>query len=225
MTGAAVASLRESLPQCEVFGFVDYAAIRPAEEADASTQATRNGPRALTRLRGLVGSGLRVSADNVVTFSQQFDTIGAPGLVVTGGVAFYELELLSLQGESIYPQFGWAATDGFERGRSLAHEGVGDDSCSWAVDGVRVKAWGDGGGPSYGQAWKEGDIIGLAANLDTGTISFGLNGSWESPMGTAFDGVQAGGGLYPALSGMLRGQLRVRINLGSEPWRYGPPTL
>ena len=45
-------------------------------------------------------------------------------------------------------------------------------------------------------------------------------------VGIAFEGVQAAGGLYPALTGSAYGddELRVRVNLGSEPWRYGPPT-
>eukprot|EP01047_Picozoa_sp_COSAG01_P072374 COSAG01_NODE_11492_length_1922_cov_148.682940_2_plen_94_part_00 len=63
----------------------------------------------------------------------------------------------------------------------MPQEGVGDDACSWGVDGARVQAWGDGGGKEYGQAWQEGDVIGLAAILDTGAISFGLNGSWDPP--------------------------------------------
>eukprot|EP01047_Picozoa_sp_COSAG01_P037242 COSAG01_NODE_2948_length_6807_cov_38.353555_3_plen_886_part_00 len=230
---SAIVHLCSTRPECEVIGFVDYAANQAAEVADASSQTTNNGPRALTRLRGIVGSGLRVSIDNVVKFGTDFDTLGAPGLVVTDGVAFYELEILSLKGIRSYPQFGWAA-GGFERAvGALSNKGVGDDTCSWGVDGENVKACGYGGGKDYGQAWQEGDIIGLAANLDTGAISFGLNNSWEPPMGIAFDGVQASGGIYPALSGGALGrdrfgvdddaELCVRVNLGSEPWRYGPP--
>jgi hypothetical protein len=200
------------------------------ESADAAAQVARNGTRALVRLRGTMGSGLRVNATSVVTFASEFDTIGAPGSIVTSGVAFYEVEVLSLQGNRwrtrCCPQFGWATGDFTRAVGARTGEGVGDDTCSWGVDGVRVKAWGDGGGHDYGQAWQEGDIIGCAANLDTGAISFGLNGSWEPPTGIAFDGVQATGGLYPALTGSAHGdsELRVRVNLGSEPWRYGPPT-
>eukprot|EP01062_Namystynia_karyoxenos_P053920 TRINITY_DN4395_c0_g1_i1.p1 TRINITY_DN4395_c0_g1~~TRINITY_DN4395_c0_g1_i1.p1 ORF type:complete len:855 (+),score=233.21 TRINITY_DN4395_c0_g1_i1:91-2565(+) len=64
-------------------------------------------------------------------------------------------------------------------------------------------------------------VLGCAADLDAGTLSFGLNGRWEAPFGVAFRDVSAaGGGLCPAVTAC--GGMRILVRLG-PPWMQGPP--
>jgi hypothetical protein len=70
-------------------------------------------------------------------------------------------------------QIGWA-DDGFAP-REDNGDGVGDDSHSWGYDGARRRKWHDGG-HDWGLRWGDGDIIGVAADLDQRTVSFSFNG-------------------------------------------------
>ena len=85
-------------------------------------------------------------------------------------------------------QIGWG--DLLFVGSSYNGVGVGDDKNSWAYDGRRLLAWFKGS-KSWGAAWKPGDVIGIAADVDAGRLRFSLNGSWDAPMGTAFRCVAA----------------------------------
>ena len=69
---------------------------------------------------------------------------------------------------------------------------MGDDAHSFGADGHRILKWSNGES-KFGSAWKEGDIIGVAANLHEGnkSFSFSVNGNWESPNGLAFENVKA----------------------------------
>ena len=57
--------------------------------------------------------------------------------------------------------------------------GVGDDAHSWAADGQRQMKWFNtegsiGSGEPFGSKWKKGDVIGIAADLSTKTLSGAL---------------------------------------------------
>ena len=69
----------------------------------------------------------------------------------------------------------------------------------------------------WGGAWKVGDVIGLACDLDRGALLVSVNGDFASPNGLAFSvGVQpgsaAGASLYPAFSGR---RVRVAYSVGA----------
>jgi hypothetical protein len=113
-------------------------------------------------------------------------------------------------------------------GQTTTHNGVGDDSCSWGVDGARCLRWHNGASGAWGEAWAEGDVLGFAADLDAHKLLFGRNGVWS----VLFEGIElplnedgsAGVGIFPALSGSSRSQpLKVRANFGDRDWSYGPP--
>ena len=91
---------------------------------------------------------------------------------------------------------------------------------------MRLKKWRTGDGADFGREWSSGDVVGCAWSLAAGatgniTISFSLNGSWDAPMGAAFEGVHPEGELRPALT-LSRGA-EVEVNTGSQPFRFAPP--
>ena len=128
----------------------------------------------------------------------------------------YELTLEAL-GRYPDPQLGWA-TPAFARAVGAeAAAGVGDDGDSWAADGCRGSLFHGGAEAGAWPAdWAAGDVIGAAADLDSGTLWFARNGKWA----VAFENVAAAGGLYPAFS--AKG-ITFRLNLGAAPFRHPPP--
>ena len=98
------------------------------------------------------------------------------------------------------------------------NEGVGDDGCSWGVDGGRCLRWFGSGSSDWGEVWAESDVLGFAADLDARKLLFGKNGHWS----VAFEeiGLPLLAGISPALTGQ---RATIRANFGNREWRYGPP--
>ena len=74
----------------------------------------------------------------------------------------------------------------------------------------------------WGKKFKPNEVLGVAADLRTGKLLFSHNGSWKAPMGVAFEGLDAGVALFPALSGG-RVNCVVAVNFGDRSMKYGPP--
>jgi hypothetical protein len=134
-----------------------------------------------TQVRG--PPSVNIDTNGTITFSH-FEAVGAPCAGASSGKIFYEVEILT---ESRNYQFGWA-TDRFDTNiRIETAMGVGDCNHSWAIDGGRLKLWHNGHGKLFGATrWKKGDVVGLAADLDRGELSFALNGVWNAPSGKPF---------------------------------------
>ena len=150
--------------------------------------------------------------------------MGAPGSVVSTR-AFYEVTLVAFTTDDT-TQFGWANAE-FEHSVRLTigdhgdHEGVGDDDRSWAADGARQLKW-FAGEETFGELWVKGDVLGFAADCESGRILFARNGEWS----TLFEGIDPARmrGLYPALSGASHEQpLEIAVNFGDRPFAHGPP--
>jgi hypothetical protein len=129
---------------------------------------------------------------------------------------YYELEIKHIQGVA---QFGWA-TEGFESSTKSTGEGVGDNAFSWAFDGVRVIKFADDSSSAFGVEWQEGDVLGLACDMVNKTVSFSVNGSFEPPLGVAFDKIVAES-IAPAFSAGLG--FKVVANFGQLPLKHATP--
>jgi hypothetical protein len=129
---------------------------------------------------------------------------------------YYELEIKQIKGRA---RFGWV-TEGFESTTESSGEGVGDNAFSWAFDGVRARKWGDSSSSAFGVEWQEGDVLGLACDMENKSVSFSLNGSFEPPLGVAFDKIVADS-IAPAFSAGLG--FKVVVNFGQLPLKHAPP--
>ena len=110
------------------------------------------------------------------------------------GQWYYEVEITKCG----LAQIGLKA---YEGGDSEKGDGVGDDEHSWAFDGTRVLKWHKGANNKYGREWKVGDVVGCCIDMDSRSIKFSLNGSFDSPMGMAFDNIDADiEYMYPAIT-------------------------
>jgi hypothetical protein len=135
---------------------------------------------------------------------------------LSAGKFYYELDIKHIQGIA---QFGWATED-FASSTKRTGKGVGDNAFSWAFDGVRVCKLGDGSSSDFGVEWKEGDVLGLACDMVSKTVSFSVNGSFEPPLGVAFDNITADW-IAPTFSAS-RGTKAV-ANFGHLPFKHAPP--
>jgi len=133
-------------------------------------------------------------------------------------LGYYEIELL--EGDGLYPQFGFAVA-AFARVLRASDESVGGDS--WAVDGKNkyTKHKGKIGRYKCDQ-WKNGDVISLACDLDKMKVHVSLNGSFAAPHGVVFvlAPEAVGDGLFAAFSSSYS---KVRYNIGEAPFRHAPP--
>jgi hypothetical protein len=137
-----------------------------------------------------------------------------------GSKAYYELELKTAFGKyetAFQVRFGFApAAFALQRGQR-----VGDTAGSWVVNNYKVK-FNQGDREEYPCQWKQGDVIGLACDLQAMQMLVSVNGSFVAPNGHVFDlapdAVRSG--LFAAFSGELG---TVGYNLGEVPFKYNPP--
>ncbi len=160
-----------------------------------------------------VGSGA-LYQDYTMLFGN-FNTFKAD-VKLSAGKFYYELHIKHIQDVA---QFGWA-TEGFESRTESTGEGVGDNAFSWAFDGVRVSKFADGSDSAFGVEWKEGDVLGLACDMVNKSVSFSVNGSFEPPLGLAFQNIAADS-IAPAFTAC--GGFKVVANFGQLPLKHAPP--
>jgi len=178
----------------------------------------------LTPLIGNAESAKLDANSRTISFRRSsYCTIRSRQQCPVGSKAYYELEILApfYHRHDLLCGFASAA---FTPLMYLSREGVGDDVVSWAVKDVRKAIMNEKGGYSYKYEcmWKEGDVIGLACDLQAMQMLVSVNGSFEPPNGCVFalapDAVLSG--LFAAFS--CDGGT-IGYNLGEAPFKYNPP--
>jgi hypothetical protein len=180
--------------------------------AAAALAMTNAGSVIVTRHRG----GGFAGPDYMLQFDD-FNTFVAD-MKLCGGSFYFEMQVIEIEGQSL--QFG-CCCDSFEPREYADGEGAGDDGWSWGVCGLRQEKWHAGSCSEFGSAWCVGDVIGFALDMRTAgdaAMSVSVNGSFASPNGLAFSGIDA-----PFLSPALSGTGRHRVNFGDRPFAHAPP--
>ncbi len=139
---------------------------------------------------------------------------------LSAGKFYYELHIKHIRGQAAL--FGWATKD-FASSPSLDGEEqlVGGNAFSWGIDGVRVvKCANDVEGSAFGVEWKEDDVLGLACDMVNKSVSFSVNGSFEPPLGLAFQTIAADS-IAPAFT--ASSGFKVVANFGQLPLKHAPP--
>jgi hypothetical protein len=95
---------------------------------------------------------------------------------------------------------------------------IGDASTGWAYanNGQKINA---GSFTSYGSSWTTSDVIGVALDMDAGTVTFYKN---NTSQGQAFSGIT--GTVFPAMSPNGVSGNGFNANFGQRPFSYTPPT-
>ena len=171
------------------------------------------------------------TTSRIITF-HVYSTVGAPELLTTSGVSYYEAVVLEIASVGCAPQLGFA-TPAFVTGDDAPRNaGAGDDAQSWGLDGVRKKKWGpqeeeqghvveSAKSSPWACTWAVGDTIGLAANVDLGKMAVSKNGSWTGEgNGIVFTDAAIKQGIYPALTAS---KLKLRCAFSAADFKYAPP--
>ena len=96
---------------------------------------------------------------------------------------------------------------------------IGADAYGWMYnfDGIKLN---NGSSSSYGAGYVTGDVIGVALDMDAGTLTFYKN---NTSQGTAFSSLS--GTMFPAFSSQSVGNTSGwYVNFGQRPFAYTPPT-
>eukprot|EP00746_Dinoflagellata_sp_MGD_P001074 gnl/MRDRNA2_/MRDRNA2_101992_c0_seq1.p1 gnl/MRDRNA2_/MRDRNA2_101992_c0~~gnl/MRDRNA2_/MRDRNA2_101992_c0_seq1.p1 ORF type:complete len:553 (+),score=49.23 gnl/MRDRNA2_/MRDRNA2_101992_c0_seq1:87-1745(+) len=145
-------------------------------------------------------------------------THGAKTLMRSTGQWYHEVILGEDFGGWATPRIGWA-TDLFIEGCSC--KGVGCCNESWGVCGVEHKIWHLAVEPfQWPRQWQAGDIIGLAIDIDKGTIKFSFNGIWILNDSYLSKFLAMGRSFFPALT--IVGSFTMALTQAS--WYYSPPS-
>ena len=89
---------------------------------------------------------------------------------------------------------------------------------SWAYWSAGNK-YTNGSSSSYGASWTTGDVIGVALDMDAGTLTFYKN---NTSQGIAFSGLT--GTMFPAVTAYNPNTTVFGMNFGQRPFAYTPPT-
>ena len=169
--------------------------LAQAASATANFEASasgRIGPRVVRLDEASAAGDIRIedlTVESLSNFSSARATTAifkarACGLVGMGRVCVGAVALTAaclLQGKWMYEvilgtcgiqQIGWATL----QCPFTSEEGVGDAPDSYAWDGKRVQRWNVSPHP-YGTPWASGDVIGVCADMEAGTLSFVKNGT------------------------------------------------
>ncbi len=143
-------------------------------------------------------AGFTLSSGNSVatlTVTNSWRSVRCTG-GLSSGKHYFEFEYTDYIGNAMFGVAGAAA--------SLAAR-IGDSSVGWAYNGSNGQKYHDNAGTAYGDTLvTDGDIIGVAIDMDAGKIWFSKNGVWQDSgnpaagTGEAYSGLS--GTVYPALS-------------------------
>ena len=94
---------------------------------------------------------------------------------------------------------------------------TGSTSAGYGYSGNNGQKYNNGGGVSYGATYTNNDVIGIALDLDSGTLTFYKN---NVSQGTAFTGLS--GEFVPSAGNNAAGVCA--MNFGQRPFTYTPPS-
>ena len=97
---------------------------------------------------------------------------------------------------------------------------LGSDANGWSYYGNNGSKYNNGSGSAYGATYTVGDVIGVALDMDAGTLTYYKNGASQ---GQAFSGIT--GTIFPAASdGSGTVNAAMSFNFGQQPFAQSVPT-
>ena len=109
-----------------------------------------------------------------------------------------------------------------------------NNAAGYGYYGVSGNRFNNGSNSAYGSSWSNGDVIGVAMDLDNGAIYFAVNNTWQnsgdptsgsSATGAAFSGIAANE-FTPVVYAQdaTAGDFPVTVNFGQRDFAHTPPT-
>lgn len=134
-------------------------------------------------------------------------------LAVSGGKWYWECNVENTLTNTQYLALGVARP---ETNLNSSNIYVGFSSDSWGYHSTNGNKWNNNSPSAYGASYQTGDVVGVALDIDAGTLTFYKN---NASQGVAFSGLS--GSFVPAIgsSGGI-----AKLNFGQRPFAYTPPT-
>ena len=218
------------------------------EAADAVERFLAVAGRRARWVAEVITGVAEVNADAyTVTFSK-VAAAGLPYAPCASGRSYFEVEVMMSEDGAVKKRslacVGVAGSSYLKRPKSkLEMLVLGTDRASWAVysqpeteeiASFRVHDFDlerDGMPSSWGRQLQPGDVAGVLCDLDRGSLTISVNGSFAPPFGEVFDsgvrpGRSVGGGLFPVFGGK---DVTLGYNTGADPvgrpLRFAPPEV
>ena len=137
-------------------------------------------------------------------------------IAVTSGKWYWEVTINTLSGSN-YTNIGVSKAIGF--GGVAINSDFDNTAETAGYNSTGAKVSSTYGGGSYGATFTAGDVIGVALDVDAGTLIFYKN---NTSQGTAYSNLTANATWTPAMS--MYGNVAVSANFGQRPFAYTPPT-
>jgi hypothetical protein len=154
-------------------------------------------------------SASTVSSGNLnITFATNSDTNRAATFGVSSGKWYWETTITAVGGTY--------SIVGITSGASTA-TALGTSSYQYAYISSTGNKFNNGSSVAYGATYTTGDVIGIALDMDAGTLVFYKN---NSSQGTAYTGLS--GTFFPAFN--ARNASNNNANFGQRPFSYTPPS-
>jgi hypothetical protein len=154
-------------------------------------------------------SASTVSNGNLnITFATNSDTNRAATFGVSSGKWYWETTITAVGGTY--------SIIGITSGASTA-SALGTASYQYAYISSTGNKFNNGSSVAYGSTYTTGDVIGVALDMDAGTLVFYKN---NTSQGTAYTGLS--GTFFPAFN--ARNASSNDANFGQRPFTYTPPT-
>jgi hypothetical protein len=156
----------------------------------------------------LYDANLRVYQGNPSAFAPAYSTFA-----VSSGKWYWECAFSGINSASGYDAFVGIALSTFTPASANYPGGATGSYGYYSANGEKIV---NGTFSAYGATWVDGNIISVALDLDTGTLTFYKN---NVSQGTAATGIS--GTFYMAASSKGAGAY---VNFGQRPFAYTPPT-
>ena len=169
------------------------------------------------------GSGVTLADGNrKLSFSSSSNAVVRSTHGVSSGKWYWEIRITGSAGSSN----AYVGILKSERDLLLLSNQIGDgssDAGGWAYKGLDGNKANNGSASSYGNSYSDGDVIGVALDMDNGKIWFAKNGTWQAsgdPDGGSNEAFSSITGLVSPAYAVNSTSWTCIANFGQEPFVY-----
>ena len=158
------------------------------------------------------GACITLSGGNLVAVASSDYCLVRSTISKTSGKWYWEYTLTALKGGPLV---------GVATGAANINNYVGSDAAgwSWYSDTGTSNKWNNNVSATYSTIYATGDVVGVALDMDGGTITMYKNGVSQGPMYTGLSGT-----MYAAITpSVLGGGDTITTNFGATTLAYTPP--
>ena len=186
--------------------------------ADQATDTPTNNFATLNPLSGLISS-ISYTEGNLKFTNSAADAHRMVNSTIAASSSkwYAEVKVVSVGGD--FPQIGIIDPSLFDHDDHLGSSGGG-----YAYLGDGNKRF-NGSATSFGDTYTDGDIIGIAMDLDNSKLYFAKNGTWQNS-GDPTSGGTGTGSAYDIASGVFYTFAQTSYDSGTDPvfdWNFGNP--